>query len=200
MKNIEIDLKREYILAGDISISMSTEDPLCNNLSRYSYMLENFKSFINLACDVDPHGAPTVMLFGKGVYVYDHANIKVVDEVLANVKFEPLTMTDELLSMALRKHKEEKAEKADIKEFYNGTTLLIFTDGEPTLQAAVERVLKEIENYVDRDDEFEIVFLTVGTVSSLLGFWLDKLKTTFPMVRVEELDKVEFIQAITKFN
>lgn len=200
MKNIEIDLKREYILAGDISISMSTEDPLCGNLSRYSYMLEKFKHFIKLACDIDPHGAPTVMLFGKEVYVYDHANITLIDEKLSNVKFEPLTMTDELLAMALRKHKEEKAEKADAKEFYNGTTLLIFTDGEPTLQASVERVLKEIENYVDRDDEFEIVFLTVGTVSPLLNFWLDKLKTTFPMVRVEELDKVEFIQAITKFN
>ena len=197
MENIEISLNREYILAGDISASMRTVDPKCMNLTRYTYMLEKFKSFIQTTSDFDKHGGCTIMLFGKDVHKYEHANLATVEGRLDRIEFEPLTMTDKLLLEAFEEHLEEKVKMLKEKEIHPGTTLMIFTDGEPTDSMSVKRVITEIENKIDLDIEFKIIFLTVGTVSlGVYNFLQDLVKLSKKkIVSVYELDKIEFIAA-----
>lgn len=197
MENIEISLNREYILAGDISASMRTVDPKCADLIRYTYMLEKFKSFIQTTSDFDKHGGCTIMLFGKDVQKFEHANLSTVEEKLNRVEYEPLTMTDKLLVEAFDEHLEEKVKMLKEKEIHPGTTLMIFTDGEPTDGMAVKRVISDIENKIDLDTEFKIIFLTVGTVSLMVYNYLQDLvkSSKKKIVSVFELDKIEFIAA-----
>lgn len=201
MKNIEVSLNREYILAGDISASMETVDPKCAGVSRYQYMLEKFRSFIRIACDFDPHGGPTIMLFGQNVTKYEHANLEMIDTKLESIKFEGLTMTDLLLAEAFAEHREEKSEEAEEGRLHPGTTLMIFTDGDPTNKESVKREIIRIANSIDRESEFTIIFLTVGTITQSLQAYLSNLesglkdKAKYQIVSVQELDKVNFIGA-----
>jgi uncharacterized protein YegL len=196
MNNLEISLNREYILAGDISISMETVDPKCMNLSRYQYMLEKFKSFIKTTSDFDEHGGCTIMLFGQNVHKYEHANLSLVEDKLDRVKFEGLTMTDLLLQEAWDEHKEEKVKMLKEKKIHPGTTLMIFTDGEPTNPASVVREIGNIKNKVDLDDEFKIIFLIVGSMEvNKLQFFNNLMKASPNMISFHELENVNFIAA-----
>ncbi len=197
MENIEISLNREYILAGDISASMQTVDAKCMGLNRYTYMLEKFKSFIQTTSDFDKHGGCTIMLFGQWVHKYEHANLSLVEDKLNRVDFEGLTMTDKLLQDAFEEHLEEKVKMLKEKELHPGTTLMVFTDGEPTDSASVKRVIMDIENKIDLETEFKIIFLTVGTVSTGINTFLQGLvkDSKKKIVSVFELDKINFIAA-----
>lgn len=197
MQNLEVSLDREYILAGDISSSMGTIDARCANLGRYQYMLEKFKSFIQRTSDFDEHGGCTIMLFGQHVHKYEHANLSLVDDKLNRIEFEGLTMTDLLLDEAFDEHNEERVKMLGEKKVHPGTTLMIFTDGDPTDRGAVERSIIKIENKIEIDTEFKIIFLTVGTVSPTLRSFLGRLVTNSKkkIVSVFELEEVNFISA-----
>lgn len=197
MENLEVSLNREYILAGDISASMRTLDPKCMNLTRYKYMLEKFKSFIQTTSDFDKHGGCTIMLFGKEVQKFEHANLSTVEDKLDRIEFEALTMTDALIDEAYEEHREEKIKMLKEGEIHPGTTLMIFTDGEPTDGMSVKRAIANIESKIDLDTEFKIIFLTVGTISLITHNFLKDLVNLSKknMVSVCELDNVNFIAA-----
>jgi len=197
MNNLEVSLDREYILAGDISASMQTIDPKCMHLMRYNFMLEKFKSFVQRTADFDEHGGCTIMLFGQHVHKYEHANLDLIEKTLNKVQFEGLTMTDLLVAEAFDEHNEERVEMLKEKKVHPGTTLMVFTDGEPTDRASLERGITAIENAIELDTEFKIIFLTVGTITSDLKAYLDKLVSNSKkkIVSVCELENVNFISA-----
>lgn len=201
MENIELNCNRQYILAGDISASMNQKDHECAGLSRYNYMLEKFKSFIKSAEDFDADGV-TVITYGENVKVYRNTTLDNVDKYLDNPNFEGFTNTHLVVEEAYNLHREEKRELKKTDNKHPGTVLFIFTDGEPTNQAALERVIVKIANEVESDDEFSIGFLTVGTISKELNQYLEKLddglknKTKYDIVGVKKLENVTFLQAV----
>ncbi len=199
MNNLEISLDREYILAGDISISMETTDAKCSGFSRYQYMLEKFKSFIKTSSSFDKHGGCTIMLFGAEVKKYEHANLSMVDTELNNVKFEPLTRTDKLIEEAFEEHKEEKSKSAQEGNLHPGTSLFIFTDGDPSSRILLEQAIVKIINTIDRQQEFNITFLTVGSITKGLQSYLKSLcnikGVKWQIVSVFQLEKVDFVAA-----
>ncbi len=201
---VEIQTNKEYILAGDISASMMSNDLKCGGQRRYDYMLEKFQLFIKTAEDFDEHGAPTILLFGEKVHVYREMKLQDIQHKITNVNFEGLTNIHLCIEEAFQIHLEEKREKANKKEFHPGTHLFVFTDGEPSNRPQVERDIIEIANRIDREDEFQITFLTVGTILSSLDSYLknlhdgleDKIKTGFDIIHIEELEKVTFMGAV----
>jgi hypothetical protein len=201
MSNLEIDPNKEYVLAGDISASMTTIDPACGDNPRYTYMLEKFESFIKAAEDFDQHGAATIMLFGERVHTYRDAKLSTVTDKLQQVNFEGFTNTDLCIKAAYELHKSEKREMAREKKVHPGTVLLIFTDGAATNRAAVQREIIRIANEIDREDEFTIQFLTVGTIDGNLKAFLqglhddleDHLTQDFDIVHVDKLEDVNFL-------
>src|ERR1700685_2340792 len=137
---IEINPNMQYVLAGDISASMQAADPKCAGLNRYQYMLEKFESFIKEAEDFDPDG-PTVMLFGERVHIYPNTKLADVMDKLAKPTYEGYTNTHLVVEEAYKIHKHERAVLAKEGKAHPGTVLFIFTDGQPTNQAALERVI-----------------------------------------------------------
>lgn len=204
---VEIDPNKEYFLAGDISASMSVVDAACNGLTRYQYMLESFQSFIKTAEDFDEHGAPTVILFGAKVQVYEHAKLDTINALLQNPQFEGLTNIDLVIEAAWKKHCEEKTEAKSDGKNHPGSVLLVFTDGAPTNRAAVERAIVKIAGTVESDTEFNITFLTVGTQDDNLKRYLNDLhenleisRTKYDIFHVERLENTDFLAAATAVN
>lgn len=201
MQNIEIDPNKQYILCGDISGSMDSVDAKCGGQTRYKYMLEKFQNFIKTSEDFDPDG-PTVLLFGENVHTFKNTNLEAVKSKLENVTFEGFTNTHQVLIEAFCLHKAEKSELAKQSKAHPGTIVLVFTDGAPTNRAALEREIVAIANHIDRDDEFSIGFLTVGTVPQDLKDFLvhldDELKgkAKYDIVDVKELESVSFMKAV----
>jgi hypothetical protein len=196
---IELNPNMQYILAGDISASMTAIDPKTEGLSRYAYMLEKFKSFIKEAEDFDPDG-PTVMLFGESVQVFENTTLEQVDNKLSNIQFEGFTFTDKVLQSAWNLHYIEKVALQKEGKAHPGTTVFVFTDGDPTNRAALVRVITNIVSCVDREDEFNIGFILVGSVTSELHAYLnrldDELGLKYDIVGVTELEGLTFMKAV----
>jgi hypothetical protein len=202
LQKIEIDPNMQYILAGDISVSMSDKDPLCAGLDKYQYMLEKFKLFIKEAEDFDADGV-TVMLFGEKVTTFRNTKYEDVANKLDKISYEGYTNTHKVIEDAWALHLEEKRNLARDGKLHPGTVLFIFTDGAPTNRAAVERAIVSITKAVDRHDEFNIGFLTVGTIPENLGDWLDALdddlkEAKYDIVNVSKLEDVNFLKAVSK--
>lgn len=198
-KQVEINPNMQYIFGVDISASMNNTDGACGGQTRYSYALEKLQSFIQISQDYDPDG-PTVALFGESVTVYPNTTLEAVSSKLSAPTFEGFTNTAEVISAAYDIHKKEKAALNDGLK-HPGTVLMIFTDGEPTNRQAVERVITQITHEVEAAEEFNITFLTVGTIDSNLQAWLtaldDDLKAAkHDIVDVKRLEEVSFLKAV----
>ena len=205
---IEIDPNKEYILCGDISGSMSTPDHNCGGQRRFDYMLEKFQLFVKTAEDFDAHGAPTVLLFGEKVHVYKDTKAETIEKILPKIDFEGFTYIHLCLEKAYELHLDEKREAAKQKKFHPGTVVFIFTDGAPSNRPAVERTLVDIANRIEREDEFQISFLTVGTINADLASYLknlhdgleDKIKTGYDIIHIDRLENVTFMGAVKGKN
>lgn len=202
--NIEVNPNRHYILAGDISGSMFNTDKKCGGQTRYKYMLENFQNFIKTSEDFDKKGAPLVLLFGQNVHTLKKNSVEELFESLKNVSSEGFTNLDLVIDEAYKIHKEEKRELAKEKLLHPGTVLLVFTDGEPTNRNAVERSILNVANNIDREDEFNITFLTVGSIEKELQNYLDglhddledKLTQDFDIFHSQPLEETSFFNAV----
>jgi uncharacterized protein YegL len=198
---VELDINKQYILAGDVSGSMQTPDPLCSNATRYDYMLEKFKAFIKEAESFDPDG-PSVILFGQDVKSYKNVTLEQVQDKLSNPVFEGFTMTHLAINEAYNIHKAEKAQLAANGKAHIGTVVMVFTDGAPTSRPELEKSIVRIANEIDRDEEFSIIFLTVGTIPADLQDFLTHLdddlkgKAKFDIVDVKKLEEVTFLKAV----
>lgn len=198
---LELNPNMQYILCGDISASMQEIDPACAGLSRYKYMLEKFKLFIKEAEDFDPDG-PTILMFGEYVHEYKNTTLEKVDKHIGNPQFEGMTNTHLVIEHAWGLHYAEKEDLGIVGKKHPGTTVLVFTDGQPTNQAALKRTIIRISNSLDREDEFNISFILVGTVSNQLREYLDELddglaaECHFDIVGTTNLEGLTFMKAV----
>jgi hypothetical protein len=198
---MELNPNKQYILCGDISASMQSHDPKCGGLSRYAYMLEKFKSFVQESKDFDPDG-PTVLMYGENVHQYSVPSLEAIDNKLNNPIFEGFTNTHLVVGKAWEIHSHEKAVLKKEGKTHAGTVVFLFTDGQPTNEAALERKIIEIANAVDRDDEFSIGFVLVGTIDAHLRNYLNKLddgltgKVKFDIVGTTEIEGLTFMKAV----
>lgn len=204
MSNLEVNPNKEYILAGDISASMDTKDPECGGMQRYEYMLEKFESFIKTAEDYDEHGAATVLLFGENVHVFADIKLEDIRAKLRRISFEGFTMTDQAIMTAYDLHLDRKREYKRDGKTHPGTHLIIFTDGAATNRMAVKRMIVDIANHVDSEDEFQITLLTVGSLDRNLRDFLEnlhdelerELKRDYDIFHVDRLEDVNFLASI----
>lgn len=204
----DLNANREFILLGDISGSMSERDPRCAGESRYNYMLEKFKLFIMEASKHDSHQEVDVILFGEKVHLYKEVTLDDISTTLSRVKAEGATRTDLALEEAYKRHLEKIKEMKREGEEHPGTVCFVFTDGDPTSKSATEQVIVDIANHIRTEDEFNITFITVGTIPFSLDKWLnglhdsleDRLKQDFDIFHVEKLEDVDFLQAVNVVN
>lgn len=198
---IELNPNMQYILCADISASMTFMDPKCGGQSRYNYMIEKFRSFITESEDFDPDG-PTIILFGENVKVFQNVTLNKIESQIKSVTFEGFTNTDLAIKAAWEQHKSEKSELSKERKSHPGTVVFVFTDGQPTNQNALERIIVEISNSVDREDEFNIGFVLVGTIDVALQSYLEKLddglssKAKYDIVGTSNIEGLTFLKAV----
>lgn len=190
--NLELNKGDDFIVALDISGSMSASD--CpGGLSRTAYSLEQFKTFAQEAAKWDTDG---VSVYGFGVNVHQfvdvaESNLEATIQKVKSLPYEGATMTHLVIDAAFQEHKKQNNEQ---------TALLLFTDGEPSDQAAVFATIARITNEVKDEREFNISFITVGQRSSSLEAFLAKLDDAIPgakydIVDVKKLEEVDFFKA-----
>jgi Mg-chelatase subunit ChlD len=190
--NLELNKGDDFIIALDISASMQAND--CpGGLSRTAYVLEQFGVFVKEASKWDTDGV-SVYAFGVNVHKLPdvlEADLDAAIDTVKNKPYEGATMTHKLISEAFKEHKERKNEQ---------TVLMVFTDGEPSDDTAVFKVIADITNQVADEREFNIAFITVGNRTPGLQAFLSKLDDNLPgakydIVDVKALEEVDFYKA-----
>jgi len=200
-QDYEIDLNKRYILAGDISASMQSKDPACKGLSRYEYMVEKFESFIQASEGFSKEGT-TVLLFGENVKTFQNVTLEKIKKDVENVTFEGFTFTDKVVKAAWQIHREQKSALAKEGKVHPGTVLLVFTDGQPSNKVALQTEIENISNNLDRNEEFCIQLVTVGTIEASLQQYLHGLdeeldNAKYDIVEIKKLEEIgDFTSAV----
>lgn len=190
--NLELHKGDQFIIALDISSSMQATD--CpSGLSRTKYTLEQFEIFVKEASKYDPDGV-SLLAFGATVHAWPNVSGDKLDAVIQAVEtkgYEGATMTHSVVQKAYAEHVSSKNEQ---------TVLMVFTDGQPTDEEALLKVIADITNQVKDPREFCITFITVGMRSAGLENFLAKLDDGIPgakydIVDVKHLEDVDFYKA-----
>lgn len=200
----EVNPNKEYIFLGDISGSMGTTD--CSGQTRFKYMLEKFKLFINQACEFDEHSAADIVLFGEKVYSFDKVKPENIDANLNNVNLEGFTNLHLAIEKAFTIHKQAKRDCKKEDKVHPGTVFFVFTDGEPTNRKAVKEQLKRIIDDIESEDEIQIVLIIVGRPNSELMKWLNSIHdelednsinpNDYDILHITSIDEVNFMECL----
>lgn len=194
MSNLEVNKGDEFIFGLDISASMQATDT-DGGQTRIATSLETFKTFATEASKYDPDGI-SLYLFGAKVHAYPNVTPAQFAEKLNGVASlrEGFTMTHLVIKAAWDEHKAKGSKQ---------TFLLLFTDGEPSDRAAVEKSIIDITNAVADPLEFRIAFITVGERDPSLNDYLtqldDGLKSAgakHDIVDVKDIREVDFNAAV----
>ncbi len=190
--NLELNKGDDFIIGLDVSGSMQATD--CpGNASRIKYAIESFKAFAQEAAKWDTDGV-SLYAFGARVTAFPDIAADKIDSTcnqLANLPLEGMTRTDMVVAAAYKEHVERKNEQ---------TVLILFTDGEPSDQTGLFKVIADITNQVKDEREFNISFVTVGERSASLQQFLTVLDDKLPgakydIVDVKKLEEVDFYAA-----
>jgi hypothetical protein len=157
--------QRDYTLIIDKSGSMSIRDQL-GGKSRWDIMQESTLALASKCEELDPDGI-TVYLFSGRFKRYDNVTSSKVGQIFK--ENEPSGRTDlaGVLQDATSNYFQRKA-AGQTKP--NGETILVVTDGEPDDRKAVMKVIIEASRRMERDEEFAISFIQVGTDAQATKF------------------------------
>lgn len=188
--NLELNQGDNFIFLVDVSGSMAATD--CpGGLSRIDYLKEKVEQFAGEAAKYDTDGID-VLAFGHQVTQYNGVTGDKAKEVIHQLKAnEGATMTHLALNEAYKLHKAGG---------YEQTVVMIATDGEPSDHNALIKAIADITNDIKDPQEFGIIFLTVGVISSGLRSFLNTLDDALPgakydIVDVKTLEEVDFMSA-----
>ena len=187
-KKLELHKGDHFVIALDISASMrSTDTP--TGVSRYKYALEQCHQFAHEAAKYD--SGVSAYTFGAQVHGHENVAPDQLDSLLATPTFESATMTNLLVQTAYDEHVRGGKEQ---------TVLMIFTDGEPSDPDALLKTVANITQKLKSNEEFTMIFITVGQRSPELQAFLTKLDDSLPgakydIVSVKALEEVDFASA-----
>lgn len=189
--NFELNKGDQFIVAFDISGSMQAQD--CpGNTRRFDYVIETMKAFIGEAAKWDPDGV-SFYTFNNSLTVFpDVKTVQEINDKIGRLRPGGGTGTHLAITAAYKEHKSKGSEQ---------TFLMVFTDGEPTDPASVQKVIVDITKDVKDEKEFRICILTVGERSPELAKWLDDLDNhltgaKYDIVKVQKLEDVDFERAV----
>lgn len=148
---------RDYTLIIDKSGSMSIGDQV-GGKSRWVAAQESTLALAKECEKFDPDGI-TVYLFSGRFRRYDNVTSDKVTQIYQ--ENEPMGKTD-LASVLLDAVNDYIRRKSAGETKPNGETIVVITDGEPDDCKAVMRVIIEVSQQLDRDEELGISLIQVG--------------------------------------
>lgn len=186
---LELRKGDDFVIALDISASMRNTD--CpGGLTRYKYALEQCHQFAHEAAKYDTDGV-SAYTFGANVNAHENVTADKLDALLSSTSFEGATNTHLLVQAVYNEH---------VKNGNEQTCLMIFTDGEPSDPAALLKTIADITQKLKSNEEFTMIFITVGQRSPDLQDFLTKMDDSLPgakydIVSVKALEEVDFTSA-----
>jgi|JI9StandDraft_2_1071091.scaffolds.fasta_scaffold00108_29 uncharacterized protein YegL len=191
--------KYDIAILLDRSGSMVIED--CpNGKSRWDYARENVEAVAARANKLDSDGI-TVVVFGSKVKVYENTTPAKIQDIYDEVEPIGNTATDAALEALLTAEWFQGRKSGTRKPMI----IIVFTDGKPSDQDALEKVIVNAANNIERDEDLGISFVQVGydkATSEFLAYLDDNLtdKTKFDIVDTKTMEELEEIGVIGLFN
>lgn len=183
----------------DRSGSMVIED--CpNGKSRWDYARENVEAVAARANKIDSDGI-TVVVFGSKVNVYENTTPDKIQQIYDEVEPIGNTATDAALEGILTSEWFQGRKSGTRKPMI----AIVFTDGKPNDQNALEKVIVNAANNIERDEDLGISFVQVGYdkgASEFLAYLDNDLtgKTKFDIVDTKSMEELEEIGVMGLFN
>jgi len=156
--NMNNRLQKDYILIVDKSGSMAG-----NNWAQAERAVASLAPSITRC---DPDGITLYFFSSRGSYP-KLSNIKdprQVNDAFHRNRPGGSTCLDGVLRVAFDEHFSKRGQ----------TTILVVTDGEPDDRKAVEKVIRDAANRIERDEDLSVSFIQIGSDSSARRF-LQKL-------------------------
>lgn len=154
MTNEEL-AKRDYVIAIDKSGSMSTAD--CpGGKTRWAYAQEQTMNMARKAGEFDSDGIDVVVFAGKSK-LYSGVTADKVGQVFGENSPGGSTDTAAAVKLVGDGYLARKAAGTA-----KPVTLLVFTDGVPDDKKELAKVITDLSNSLDADEEFGISFLQIG--------------------------------------
>ena len=183
----------------DRSGSMVIED--CpNSKSRWDYARENVEAVAARANKLDSDGI-TVVVFGSQVKVYENTTPAKIQDIYDQVEPIGNTATDAALQAILTPEWFQGRRTGATKPMI----VIVFTDGKPNDQEALEKVIINAANNIEKDEDLGISFVQVGYdkgASEFLAHLDDGLtgKAKFDIVDTKSMEELEEIGVIGLLN
>lgn len=186
---LELNKDCNFIIALDISASMQNKDTPTPGQTRYQYALEMCEQFAHEAAKYDPDGV-SIITFGSDIHSHPDVAADKIDALLENQKFEGATQTNLAVHAAFMEHKKKNNKQ---------TCLMIFTDGEPSSEDDLLKEIASITQQVATNEEFTMIFITVGKRSPSLQAFLTKLDDDLPGAKYDIVD-VKALEEVGSFT
>jgi uncharacterized protein YegL len=183
----------------DRSGSMVIED--CpNGKSRWEYARENVEAVTARANKLDSDGI-TIVVFGSQVKIYENTTPAKVQDIYDQIEPIGNTATDTALQAVLTPEWFQGRRTGTRKPMI----VIIFTDGKPNDQDALERVIIDAANNIEKDEDLGISFVQVGydrSASDFLTYLDNQLtsKASFDIVDTKTMEELEEIGVIGLLN
>lgn len=146
--------KRDYVVALDKSGSMGEKHK--TSRSRWAYGQEQMLAVARKCEEFDSDGID-VVLFSNNFKTYNNVTADKVAQIFKENEPGGGTDTAGVLKLILDAYFIRKAAGTA-----KPVTVIVYTDGEPNDQGAVDRVIIEATKKMDADEEIGITFLQVG--------------------------------------
>ena len=156
---------RDYTLIIDKSGSMSTPDQ-AGGRSRWDAAEESTLALARKCEQFDPDGI-TVYLFSSRHRRYENVTSATVAQIFQENDPAGTTNLAGVLQDATAQYFQRKA-AGQTKP--NGETILVVTDGEPDDRKAVMKVIIEVSQQMERDEELAISMIQVGSDAGATRF------------------------------
>ena len=164
-KNSRLE-NRDYVLIIDKSGSMDTED-CAGGQSRWDASKEGTLQIAQKLSKFDPDGI-NVYTFDQGYKAFENTTPATVENIFKEVHPSGGTALVPVLSKVFADY---AATKKAGKTKANGQIVLVVTDGQPTDQSAVAKLISDFTQTLDNGDgEFGISFIQVGKDAQASAF------------------------------
>jgi Mg-chelatase subunit ChlD len=157
--NAQTATEYDFIIALDASGSMGNPSTRFSGKTRWQEGQELIIGLAGVLAGFDADGID-VITFGQSVQVFESTTADKVSEVLSTVSPYGGTPTDKALAAIVAKQKASG----------KNTVAIIFTDGEPNDKAAVEKVIVDAANSIEKDEALTFLFVQIGNAPDATAF------------------------------
>lgn len=193
--NAETATEFDFIALLDASGSMASPSTRYSGKTRWTEAQESIFGIASALAPFDTDGID-VITFGSQVELFEGVTPDKVLSIFSTRSPMGTTPLDKALAMVVEKRSRSG----------KNTVAIVFTDGEPNDQHAVEKIIVDAANGLERDEQLTFLFVQIGGdvgASRFLQYLDDELQAKgakFDIVDTVKVDEAETMQPLDLIN